>query len=208
MLAVVDYGLGNLRSICAALERMEIAYQCTSDKRAIADADGLILPGVGAFPDGMENLRRLGLVDLLDGLVLHEKRPVLGICLGFQLMAREGREFGRVEGLGWVDATILHMGQGNQGIRVPHVGWNECTRVKDNPLFSGIPDEALFYFTHSYHMVCGDEGDIAAVSDHGGRFVAAIQKGNVFGTQFHPEKSQQQGLSLLRNFARKVVGAC
>ena len=208
MLAVVDYGLGNLRSICAALERLEIAYRCTSDKTLISDARGLILPGVGAFPDGMKNLRQLGLVDLLAELVLEKKRPVLGICLGFQLMAREGEEFGQVSGLGWLNARVVRLDQAGEKIRVPHMGWNDCIRVKDSPIFSDIPEQALFYFTHSYHMECMDKADIAAVSDHGKKFTAAVQKGHIFGTQFHPEKSQLQGLSLLRNFAEKVVATC
>ena len=207
MLAIVDYGLGNLRSICAALERLEIAFVCTSDKDAISSADGLILPGVGAFPDGMMNLSRLGLVDLLDDLVLDQKRPVLGICLGFQLMAREGQEFGRVKGLSWLDATVVRMDESEPGIRIPHMGWNDCTRLRENPLFSGIDEQALFYFTHSYRVVCREDSDVSAVSDHGGQFVAAAQKGRIFGTQFHPEKSQSQGLSLLRNFAA-IVERC
>ena len=208
MLAVVDYGLGNLRSICAALERLELAYQCTSDRSLISDASGLILPGVGAFPDGMKNLQQLGLVDLLGELVLEKKRPVLGICLGFQLMAREGEEFGRARGLGWLNAKVVRMEQTGDDIRIPHMGWNDCIRLRDSPIFFDIPEQALFYYTHSFHMECMDEADIAAVSDHGKKFVAAVQKGHIFGTQFHPEKSQLQGLSLLRNFARKVVEEC
>ncbi len=208
MLAVVDYGLGNLRSICAALERLEIPYRCTSDRAQISDASGLVLPGVGAFPDGMKNLQQLGLVDLLDELVLERKRPILGICLGFQLMAREGEEFNRVNGLGWLDARVVRLDQAGQDIRVPHMGWNDCIRVKDSLIFSDIHEQALFYFTHSFHMECMDQEDVSAVSDHGRQFTAAVQKGNIFGTQFHPEKSQLQGLSLLRNFAEKVVATC
>jgi glutamine amidotransferase len=208
MLAVVDYGLGNLRSICAALERLEIEYKLTSDRALIRSAKGLILPGVGAFPNAMENLRRLDLVDLLNELVLDGRRPILGICLGFQIMAREGHEFGRVDGLGWLNARVVRMEQSGTDIRVPHMGWNDCIRVKQSPLFADIPEQALFYFTHSYHMECMDEADVVAVSDHGRPFVAAVQKGHVFGTQFHPEKSQLHGIGLLRNFARKVVEAC
>jgi len=206
MLAIVDYGLGNLRSICAALDRLEISYDCTSDKETISNASGLILPGVGAFGDGMSNLRQLGLIELLGDLVLERKRPVLGICLGFQLMAREGHEFGRAAGLGWIEGAVVPMQKVDESVRIPHVGWNDCTRSRQSPLFDEIPDNALFYFTHSYHMQCSDEADVVAVSDHGTRFVAAVEKGNIFGTQFHPEKSQWHGLSLLRNFAAKVVG--
>ena len=208
MLAVVDYGLGNLRSICAAFERLGIAYRCTSDESLIREATGLILPGVGAFPDGMKNLRDLGLVTVLNELVLEQQRPILGICLGFQLMAREGYEFGCETGLGWLNARVIRMDPGEENVRVPHMGWNDCTRVKDSPIFSEISRDSLFYFTHSYHVECLDSADIAAVSHHGQRFVAAIQKDRIFGTQFHPEKSQSQGLALLRNFAEKVVDQC
>jgi len=207
-LAVVDYGLGNLRSICAALERLEVSYECTSDERLIRDCKGLIIPGVGAFPDGMKNLRRLGLVDLLEDLVVERKRPVLGICLGFQLMAREGHEFGLENGLGWLAARVVRIEQTDEHIRIPHNGWNDCVRTKDSPIFADIPPDALFYFTHSYHMECFDDADVTALSDHGHKFVAAIQKGHIFGTQFHPEKSQSHGLALLRNFAHKVVEEC
>lgn len=208
MLAIVDYGLGNLRSICAALERLQIPYQRTSDQGAIRAARGLILPGVGSFPDGMRNLRELGFVELLDELVLRERRPVLGICLGFQLMAREGHEFRRESGLGWVDADVVKIESSDANIRIPHMGWNDCVRVKDSPIFAGIPSDALFYFTHSYRVECFDESVVTAVSDHGRQIVAAVQKGNIFGTQFHPEKSQSHGLTVLRNFADRVVGEC
>lgn len=207
-LAIVDYGLGNLRSIRAALERLEISYECTSDEALIRGAKGLIIPGVGAFRDGMKNLRALGLVDLLEELVVADKRPVLGICLGFQLMAREGHEFGLESGLGWLDAKVVRMEQIDEHVRIPHNGWNDCVRTRESPLFADIPSEALFYFTHSYHMECFDDADVTALSDHGRHFVAAIQKGHIFGTQFHPEKSQSHGLSLLRNFAAKVVAEC
>jgi glutamine amidotransferase len=208
MLAIVDYGLGNLRSICAALERLQIPYRRTSDKGEISASRGLILPGVGSFPDGMRNLRELGLVELLDELVLGHKRPVLGICLGFQLMAREGHEFRRETGLGWFDAAVVKMEPAGANIRIPHMGWNDCVRAKDSPIFAGIPPDALFYFTHSYRVDCADDNDVTAVSEHGQKFVAAVQKGNIFGTQFHPEKSQSHGLAVLRNFADKVVGEC
>jgi glutamine amidotransferase len=207
MLAVIDYGLGNLRSICAALERLEVEFVCTSEAARIREAAALILPGVGAFPDGMRNLRELGLIDLLNDLVLEQKRPVLGICLGFQLMAAEGEEFGRVDGLGWLQARVVRMPAGDQ-IRIPHMGWNDCNRVKPSPLFTDIGEGELFYFTHSYHVECADSSDVVAHSTHGQPFVAAVQRDHIFGTQFHPEKSQWQGLSLLRNFATRVVPGC
>jgi glutamine amidotransferase len=200
MLVVVDYGLGNMRSICGALEHIGIDYRCTSDRSVINDASGLILPGVGAFPDGMENLKNLGLIDVLDHLVLTKRVPVLGICLGFHLMAREGNEFRSEAGLGWIDASVVKLEAVGDDVRVPHVGWNDCKYTKESPLFLGIPDEALFYFTHSYYMQCSDRGDVSAISFHGKQFTAAVQRSNIFGTQFHPEKSQLHGVMLLRNF--------
>lgn len=207
MLAVVDHGLGNLRSLCAALERMEVPYLATSDGSALRDASGIVLPGVGSFPDGMASLNRLGLVDVLNELVLEKQRPILGICLGFQLMAREGFEFGHTKGLGWLDARVIKL-KSTPEARIPHVGWNDCVRVNESPLFDDIPGDALFYFTHSYHLAPDDDACVAAFSEHGSRFVASAKKGNVFGTQFHPEKSQLHGLTLLRNFAQKVAVPC
>jgi len=208
MLAVINFGLGNLQSISGALEKLEIPHVLTSDLKEISDADGLILPGVGSFPDGIRNLRNLGLPDLLHDLVILQKRPVLGICLGYQLMAREGFEFERLEGLGWLDATVVRLEKTAADARIPHVGWNDVVRVQDSPIFDGIAESALFYFTHSYHLVCHDQRDIIAFSENGMKFVSAVQKGNIFGTQFHPEKSQQHGLDLLRNFSQKVVSGC
>jgi glutamine amidotransferase len=207
MLVIVDYGLGNLRSICSALERLDIPYQCTAEKYAIASASGLIIPGVGAFHDGIKNLGSLGLVPLLNERVLARRVPVLGICLGFQLMARQGFEFGRSDGLGWLDAEVVRLSPGS-GHRVPHVGWNDSVPRRPCPLFAGIPPEALFYFTHSYHVRCLDEGDVVAISEHGHSFVAAVQRGHIFGTQFHPEKSQSGGLVVLKNFAAEVAARC
>jgi imidazole glycerol-phosphate synthase subunit HisH len=207
MLAVIDYGLGNLRSICAALERLEIPHERTSDAARIRAADALIIPGVGAFQDGMRNLDERGLVPVLSSLVLEQRRPVLGICLGFQLMSREGFEFGRANGLGWLDAQVVRI-EPAEGLRIPHVGWNDCRQQKSSPLFADVPADALFYFTHSYHVECHDSADVIATSDHGSSFVAAVQREHIFGTQFHPEKSQSHGLTVLKNFATRVAARC
>jgi imidazole glycerol-phosphate synthase subunit HisH len=207
MLAVIDYGLGNLRSICAALERLDIPYERTADAARIRAADALIIPGVGAFQDGMKNLNGLGLVPVLSALVLEQQTPVLGICLGFQLMSREGFEFGRAEGLGWLDAEVVRM-EPREGLRIPHVGWNDCVQQKPSALFADVPGDALFYFTHSYHVECRDSADVIGTSDHGHSFVAAVQRGHIFGTQFHPEKSQSHGLTVLKNFATRIAMGC
>jgi glutamine amidotransferase len=207
MLAVIDYGLGNLRSICAALERLDAPFERTSDPDRIRAADALIIPGVGAFQDGMRNLGALGLIDVLSSLVLEERRPVLGICLGFQLMSREGFEFGRAEGLGWLDARVVRM-EPAPGLRIPHVGWNDCLQQKPTALFADVPADALFYFTHSYVVECHEAADVIATSDHGRSFVAAVQREHIYGTQFHPEKSQSHGLTVLKNFATRIAARC
>jgi glutamine amidotransferase len=207
MLAVIDYGLGNLRSICAALERLEVPFERTRDEARIRAADALIIPGVGAFQDGMRNLNDLGLTPVLSSLVLERQKPVLGICLGFQLMSREGFEFGRAEGLGWIDSQVVRV-EPTAGFRVPHVGWNDCIQQKPSALFAEVPNDALFYFTHSYHVECRDPADVIATSDHGQPFVAAVQREHIFGTQFHPEKSQSHGLTVLKNFATLVAARC
>jgi glutamine amidotransferase len=207
MLAVIDYDLGNLRSICAALERLGVPYERTADEGRIRAADALIIPGVGAFQDGMRNLAERGLIPILSSLVLEQRRPVLGICLGFQLMAREGFEFGRAEGLGWFDAQCVRI-EPQEGLRIPHVGWNDCVQRKSSALFTDVPSDALFYYTHSYHVECREQTDVVATSDHGRPFVAAAQRGHIFGTQFHPEKSQSHGLTVLKNFATRVAPQC
>lgn len=196
---IVDYGLGNLRSVAGAVERLGYEYLVTSEPDGVARAEKLILPGVGAFGDGMLNLRQRGLVEPLNELVLGERKPILGLCLGAQLLARESQEFGHHDGLGWIDASIERIPGGN-GLRVPHVGWNELRQVRQSPLFRDIPEGALFYYVHSYHIVARDPEVVRGETDYGGRLVAVVEQGNIFGTQFHPEKSQLEGLKLLGNF--------
>lgn len=166
----------------------------------MARADKLILPGVGAFGDGMKNLRERGLISALDARVRKDGIPILGICLGSQLMARESFEFGHHQGLGWIDASVVQLEVNGSGLRVPHVGWNGLVQKRQDPLFQGIPDDALFYYVHSFHVACQDSGIVVGECEYGRRFVAAFRQGNVFATQFHPEKSQLHGLTLLRNF--------
>ena len=199
MIAIVDYGLGNLRSVSGALDRLGVDHGITREPEALAAAEKLILPGVGAFGDGMKNLRSRGLVEVLSRLVLEHHKPILGICLGFQLMGKESLEFGRHEGLGWIDGRVEKM-EPRDTLRLPHVGWNDLFQVRESPLFSGIPKSALFYYVHSYHVRCCDETIVTGECEYGVRFTAAVQQGNIFGTQFHPEKSQQWGLKVLNNF--------
>ena len=199
MIAVVDYGLGNLRSVAGAVEKVGHEALITGHPDDLARADKLILPGVGAFGDGMQNLDRLGLIGTLNHLVHDRGVPILGICLGAELMARESDEFGHHQGLGWIDAAVTRLEPADDRLRVPHVGWNAVHHAA-NPLFAGIPQEALFYFVHSYAIRCDDAATVIAQCEYGGAVTAAVARGRVFGTQFHPEKSQRHGLDLLRNF--------
>jgi imidazole glycerol-phosphate synthase subunit HisH len=200
VIAIVDYGLGNLRSVAGAVERLGYEPLVTSDPSSLAEAEKLILPGVGAFGDGMKNLRERGLVEPLDRLVLEERKPVLGICLGAQLMAARSEEFGDHEGLGWVDASVRRIEPADRSLRVPHVGWNELYQDGESLLFDGVRDRELFYFVHSFYIDAAATSDVKGWCEYGGRLAAVVERGNVFGTQFHPEKSQLAGLTLLGNF--------
>ncbi len=203
MIGIIDYGLGNLRSVQGAVAKLGFAAEVTSDPKRLAAADKLILPGVGAFGDGMRNLNTRGLVEPLGELVVAAGKPILGICLGFQLIAAESEEFGQHKGLGWIPGRVVRIEPGDTRLRVPHVGWNDFTPTRDCILFNGVPADALFYYVHSYHLVANDN-DIVGTCDYGGPVAAAVQRGNVFGTQFHPEKSQRHGLAVLKNFLERA----
>jgi glutamine amidotransferase len=172
----------------------------TSDPAQLAKADKLILPGVGAFGDGMRNLNERGLVEPLTRMVKNEGKPILGICLGFQLIARDSEEFGRHQGLGWIDGSVVRLAPADKDLRIPHVGWNDLIRVADSDLFDGLPDDALFYYVHSFRLAPVQSEIVIGECDYGGRFPAAIRRDNIWAVQFHPEKSQQSGLRLLKNF--------
>ncbi|MFA5147258.1 MAG: imidazole glycerol phosphate synthase subunit HisH [Candidatus Omnitrophota bacterium] len=201
---IIDYGLGNIRSIAGALRKLGHDPVVSRSGDDLAAADRLILPGVGAFGDGMKNLREFGLVEPLAREVLGKGKPILGICLGSQLMARESEEFGRHEGLGWFDASVIRIETAGKDLRIPHVGWDSLIKVREDVLFDGIPDDALFYYTHSYHVRFRDRAPVIGECEYGVRFTAAFSRRNIYGTQFHPEKSQRYGLVLLENFLTKV----
>jgi glutamine amidotransferase len=205
MLAIINYGLGNLTSIQNMCRRIGVDAMITDDPVRIGEAERLILPGVGHFKKGMENLHGSGLKQLLDRLVLEEKRPILGICLGAQLMTRHSEE-GDVEGLGWVDAdTIRFRDEKMQGLKVPHMGWREIVVSGSNPLWESLPAEPRFYFVHSYHFDFRRKDEIAATAVYGYEFACAFRRGNVYGTQFHPEKSHKFGMKVLENFSRVIA---
>ncbi|MGE0254630.1 MAG: imidazole glycerol phosphate synthase subunit HisH [Alphaproteobacteria bacterium] len=201
--AIVDYGMGNLRSVAGAVEKVGHEAVVARDAAVLADADCLILPGVGAFPDAMRNLRHYGLDEVLERDVRGRGKPLLGICLGAQLVTRSSEEFGLHDGLGWVAARVRRIVPADDGLRVPHVGWNDLFRTRDSRLFAGIPDDALFYYVHSYCIASEDEASVVGECDYGGRFVAALAHENVWATQFHPEKSQRHGLAVLANFIER-----
>ncbi len=202
MITIVDYGMGNLGSIRNMLKKIGVDSSITADPDAIARAQQLILPGVGAFDAGMESLERAGIIPLLNQRVLQDRVPVLGICLGMQLMAK-GSEEGRRAGLGWVDAQVLRFGPLPQARKVPHMGWNHVHAVRSSPLTDALPDEPRFYFVHSYYPVCRRESDVVLTTVYGETFHSAFAAGNVYGVQFHPEKSHKFGMALLANFAHR-----
>ena len=199
--AVIDYGLGNVTSVMGALEKLGFEGAVTDRHDELAAADKLILPGVGAFGDGMANLHKRGLVDILTHLVMEKKKPVLGICLGFQLLAQESDEFGSHKGLGWVKGRVHRLVPPDPALRVPHVGWNDLEQTQKSLLYRDVPRDSLFYYVHSFAL-SPDPAYTVGTCTHGETFAAVLQAGNVYGAQFHPEKSQQAGLTLLGNFLK------
>lgn len=193
--AIVDYGVGNLKSVSNALRYLGADAEITADEDRLERADAIILPGVGAFPDAADKLRSAGLDDLLRRQA--EKKPILGICLGMQLLFERGTEVRPCEGLGFIRGSVERI---ETGYKLPHIGWNELRFPKPSPLFSGIDEGARVYFVHSFCGVAEDKDQVTAVTEYGPALVAAVQEGNVYGTQFHPEKSGEVGLQILRNF--------
>ncbi len=204
MIVIIDYGLGNLRSVAGAVRKLGFDPLISNRPEDLLKAEKFILPGVGAFGDGMKNLQALGIIDLLNTQVMHKKKPILGICLGAQLMTMESVEFGHHRGLGWVDASVMKLDVRDKGLNIPHVGWNDLWQTKPDVLWNEIPEQALFYYVHSYHIHCRNPKIVIGECDYGRRFTAAFHQDNMFATQFHPEKSQLQGLNVLKNFLTKA----
>ncbi len=201
MLSIIDYGMGNLRSVINALEYLGVENKLVQTAEEILDSDKLILPGVGSFREAMENLIRLNIVDSIQKASRNGK-PILGICLGMQLLAEYGEEGGLCNGLGLISGRVKFLNTKRSDIKVPHMGFNQVEIIKNDSLFSGIKDRSYFYFVHSYHFN-GISEDVAGVTDHGIKFTSVLIRGNVIGTQFHPEKSQSNGLRLLKNFCER-----
>lgn len=201
MVVIIDYGMGNLFSVENALKYLKADAMISNKAEDLKKADRIILPGVGSFSDGMKNLENLGIIKTLEEEVVKNKKPFLGICLGMQLLASEGEENGLTRGLGWFAGRVRRFLIDETKYRIPHVGWNDVVAGAGEKLFGGIQNP-VFYFVHSYHLVPKDTADIVASCDYGEKFAAALKKDNIFGTQFHPEKSQKNGLKLLENFLK------
>ena len=200
MICIIDYGMGNLRSVQKKFLKVGADVLITSNLKEIEQAEKLILPGVGHFSNGVKKLKESGIWDVLIDKVIIQKTPILGICLGMQLMAKNSEE-GDTEGLGWFDADVVKFTMRDKiKHKVPHIGWNSLIREKESPLFKGISNDAMFYFVHSYHLKCYDKEDILTSSEYDYIFTSTIQKDNIYGAQFHPEKSHDYGDDLFKNF--------
>lgn len=201
MLVIVDYGLGNLGSIANMASRLGARPVVSSDPQVLRSATKLILPGVGAFDRGMQNLRQLGLAEVLSERALDEGVPLLGLCLGMQLLTR-GSEEGSEPGLGWLDADTVRFEFAGDGgrLKVPHMGWNDVDVRRAHYVLEDGPDERRYYFAHSFHVVCSDPALVVGETTYGYAFPSIVARDNVVGAQFHPEKSHRYGMALLRNF--------
>lgn len=203
MITIIDYGVGNINAFVNVYKRVNIPVKIAKTKEDLIDVQKLILPGVGHFDHAMMQLNDSGMRERLDKLVLEDKIPVIGICVGMQMMANNSDE-GKMEGLKWIDASVRKFDESkiNQVTRLPHMGWNDVVPVKDIALFEGLEKDALFYFLHTYYFECNHQEDIMAVTEYGGEFASAAHHDNVYGIQFHPEKSHHYGEILLHNFAK------
>ena len=199
MIAIIDYGMGNLRSVQKGFERMGREAVVTRDPKTILDASKVVLPGVGAFPDCMRNLEEYGLIDAVQKSIASGK-PFLGICLGLQLLFTESEEFGISKGLDVIKGRVVRFKMQDPAFKIPHMGWNSVAIRRRPPALADVPEGSHFYFVHSFHVVPEDKGVIATTTDYGMEFVSSVWKDNIFATQFHPEKSQALGLSILKHF--------
>lgn len=205
MVVIIDYGSGNLRSVAKAIEHVAAgtprAVQVTRSPQALAQASHIVLPGVGAFADCMAGLAAIpGMVEALSHEVKERRKPFLGICVGMQMLFDKGHEHGTHKGLGWLRGEVVTLGATCPTLKIPHMGWNELNVTGSHPLLKGIKSGAHAYFVHSYHARCDNAADIVATTSYGQTVAAVVGRENIMGTQFHPEKSQETGLSLLKNF--------
>ena len=202
MITIVDYGLGNLGSILNMLKKIGVKAQISGQVQDIEKADKIILPGVGAFDNGMHELKERGLIEVLNWKALEQKTPTLGICLGMQLLGKSSEE-GTLQGLGWIDAHThkFSFENMNTALKIPHMGWNLATPLKESKLMAEMYDQPRFYFVHSYFFKCKNQEDVLLDSNYGLHFTSGVERENIMGVQFHPEKSHKFGMKLLSNFA-------
>jgi glutamine amidotransferase len=204
MITIIDYRVGNVGSILNMLNKIHADAMVTNEIEKINETDKIILPGVGSFDSGMKNLHEMGLIPVLEKKALEDKVPILGICLGMQLLS-ENSEEGTMRGLGWLRATTVKFSFGpGQPLKVPHMGWNYVYPRKESRLFNNMYPDPRFYFVHSYYMNPNDSADILTTSNYGIEFTSSVMKENIYGVQFHPEKSHKYGMLLLKNFAENV----
>lgn len=191
--------MGNLRSVQKAFERISVPVKISGSVNDILSAEKLVLPGVGHFEQGINNLKERGLFEALNEVVLEKKKPILGICLGMQLMTDSSEE-GNCKGFGWIKAKTQRFVFKSNGLKIPHMGWNNLAIKNTDSLFKGIAADNFFYFVHSYYVACDNDFDVLAETNYGNKFVSSLQKENIYGCQFHPEKSHDSGLLVLKNF--------
>jgi glutamine amidotransferase len=205
MIAIIDYGMGNLRSVEKGFLKVGVDVKVTNKAEDVNDADGVVLPGVGAFKDCMLELKKLELIDAVVNSIKTGK-PYLGICLGLQVLFSESEEFGTCRGLDIFRGRVVRFELDNSELKIPQMGWNQVNIRNNSPLFKEIPDKSYFYFVHSYYVAPDDDSIIGTTTDYGVEFTSAVCKDNVYAVQFHPEKSQTLGLRLLKNFGEIVYG--
>jgi len=201
-IVIIDYKMGNLTSVANAIKYIGEKPVISNKIEDIENAEYIILPGVGAFGDGIKNIKELGLIETLKKEIVIKRKPFLGICLGMQLLAKEGYEGNLTKGLGYIKGKVIKFNLKDKDLRIPHIGWNEVNFKKESSLLFNLKKSENFYFVHSYHLIT-EEDIILGMCNYGGEFAAGIQKGNIFATQFHPEKSQKPGLQILKNFIKK-----
>jgi len=208
-ISVIDYGSGNLKSAAKALETIannintSSKIVVTSDPKTIKESDKIVLPGQGSFRDCYLGIKKIpGLNETLNEFVLEKKKPILGICVGMQLFAKTGYESQETKGFGWIDAEVRKINNMNKKLKLPHMGWNEIELKKDCFLFSNLENKSHMYFVHSYELITKQKDYVVATTNYGRPIAAAVAKENIFGTQFHPEKSQKNGLKILENFLK------
>jgi imidazole glycerol-phosphate synthase subunit HisH len=200
MITIIDYGVGNLRSVQKGFEHVGLKAEIVDNPEAVVNAPAVVLPGVGAFKDAMESLKKTGMDQAVQEVV-KKGTPLLGICLGLQLLFNSSEEFGLTEGLGIIPGKVVKF---DEGLKIPHMGWNEMEIVNPNPIIKGIPNGSAFYFVHSYYCLPDHTKDIVTATEYGIKYTSIAAKDNVFGIQFHPEKSSTLGLQILKNFGELI----